>query len=261
MLALGVALGLTAGAFGRGGLELLFTAWVYLSDAIVWTLSALLQTVLDALMASLTWLEEKDIIGQTAAGSEAQTPPWWQRLAFDPRSPIVDTLAELLQVIFLLLLVYPLYRLFAWAYRQASDYVPMRLAEQHESIKGEARTVPDLARLLEQLLPTWARRNASTSNDWQTPAGEPGISEVFGLYFDLLSMAVLRGHVFVPTLTPLERIPDLLATLPGAPVVPITRRFNAACYGREKTDPRTILNLRKQLQQTIGRSESAPRES
>ncbi len=75
--------------------------------------------------------------------------------------------------------------------------------------------------------------------------------EVFGLYYDLISRAVLRGYAFAPAVTPLERVEDLEKLLPEAPVAEITGRFNAACYGQERTDSETIAALRDRLERAV----------
>ena len=60
-----------------------------------------------------------------------------------------------------------------------------------------------------------------------------------------------RGHEFDPAKTPLERAPQLLASVPGAPVDRITSRFNAACYGREATQAEQLARLRRELETAI----------
>ena len=97
------------------------------------------------------------------------------------------------------------------------------------------------------LLPEWIKRLHGNRSALRYPQNEAGITEVFLLYFDTLSLAVKRGLDFDPSLTPTERVPHLRKWLPGIAVERITALFNAACYGRKRADTDVIEPLRRQL--------------
>jgi hypothetical protein len=245
-LALGIALGFTAGAFGRGGLELVWSAWGYLSDALLWGVRILLSSLLEALGTLAAWLH-LDGWFAGGVGEPGALPPSWSSLDLDSNPSLVDNISKTLQNLFLLALIYPLYRVFAFARKHAHHHYSVYRSERHESIRGDAAVLSDFIRMMRTLFPGSIKPGEID----RTARGEPGIVEVIGLYYDLLSHAVLRGYTFVPAATPLERVGALEQVLPAAPVAEITRRFVAACYGQEITDELSVAALRKRLEGSI----------
>ena len=245
-LTLGIALGLTAGPVGRGGLELAWSAWGYLSDALLWGVRILLESLRDALGTLAAWLHLDGWISSSGGESGGQAPLSWFT-NFDSSSTLIHTTSKVLQNLFLIALIYLLFRVFAFARRHAHHGYTGYRTERHESIRGDAAALSDFLRLVRTLFP-----GSSKPDDiGRTVHGEPGVVEVIGLYYDLLSHATLRGFAFVPAATPLERIETLEEFLPAAPVAEITRRFVAACYGQEGSDALSIAALRAQLDESV----------
>ena len=123
----------------------------------------------------------------------------------------------------------------------------MQLGDERESVRGDADAGKDMADLLGRLLPDWMKRNREDEYVRRFPADEPGISEVFQLYFQYLKMATQRGMVLDSGHTPNEIRAAMSAALPGVPVDLMTERFNAACYGHEPTSPEVVTRLRNGL--------------
>lgn len=116
-----------------------------------------------------------------------------------------------------------------------------------ESIRADADAGRDMAKLLGRLLPDWMKRTSADEYLRSFPANEPGISEVFQLYFRYLKVATSRGMLIAPGQTPNELRVQLAAALPGMPVDLMTERFNAACYGREPSSPDVVRKLQMGL--------------
>ena len=245
-LTLGIALGFTAGPFGRQGLELVWSAWGYLSDTLMWAVRILFQSLLEALGALAVWLHLDGWV--SGSGGESGGHPllsWFT--SSDSNSPLLHGVSKVLQNLFLIALIYLIFRVLAFAHRHAHHRYSGYRTERHESIRGDAAPLSDFFRLVRTLFP------GSTNSDEiaRTAHGEPGVVEVIRLYYDLLSHASLRGFAFVPAATPLERVKALEELFPAAPVVEITSRFVAACYGRECSDAPSISALREQLEDSI----------
>jgi hypothetical protein len=122
------------------------------------------------------------------------------------------------------------------------------LASVERESLGEQEAL-SYSRLFQRLLPGWMRRPAQSSA--RLPALGAGIDDVYVLYFRLLQAARWRGAAVRRSQTPFERAPELLAVLPGAPVEEITRRFVAACYGREPSSAAVIALLSGALEKAV----------
>ena len=68
------------------------------------------------------------------------------------------------------------------------------------------------------------------------PLDQPGITKVYALYFDMLTIACDRGHAIQAAARPRERQTSLQQFLLGGPVARITTAFNSACYGKIAED-------------------------
>ena len=189
----GLLIGLIGAAFGGSGLKLLVAGWNYFLAGLSWVLTVLLAPVLEAIFSFVLWL-----IGDNVPPNRAdrvispQERDWWQHLEPDSVPPFVELVIQLLKYPALLAAIYLLYRLLLWAYRAHIAHIVTAAAADRESIRGEANAAADLANLALGLLPDWMFRGAADPGP-RYPKDRPGITEVFALYFDMLSVACDRG--------------------------------------------------------------------
>lgn len=146
--------------------------------------------------------------------------------------------------------VYLLYRLLLAAYQAHGRRAGAGTGGARQSIRAGSDTKADLLKLALSLLPGWLQPGPIIPAR-RIPTDQPGITEVFILYFDMLSHVGTHGHDFRPAATPQERLGELQTALPQAPVASITNQFNAACYGNIVTDPGVIDRLRGELDGAI----------
>ena len=111
-----------------------------------------------------------------------------------------------------------------------------------ESIRGEAVPAQDLTDLLIGLIP--ARWRGSGRRSYRVPLGERGITEVFQIYFRLLSLAGLQGSLRPAWETPIEYEGALQSLFLDVSLQPITSAFNRACYGRIPSSDGEIRHMR-----------------
>jgi hypothetical protein len=257
IMGVGLLIGLLGGAYGNGGVRVLYNGWGLLADGIIWVI----RYPITWMVVVLEWLinlfrrddlseEDQTIIvrsGQDIFGERAER-------AVETGSDNVDTLINILQYPLIVLAVVATFFILAMAFRRFGSRDSDGGDEERESIRDELETNGDMARLLGGLVPSWWRRKQSRM--WRHP-DDPGFAEMFKLYFDSLTMGVKWGMAFHPHMTPDERLPLLEAALPGAPVREVTNRFNAACYGKIPTDAQTVADLRT----AMDAAEKAIRES
>lgn len=158
-------------------------------------------------------------------------------------SPVFDNVIELLRIPIAILIVLVIVFVLYITFRR---YVAKRrktFEDDRESVRGDADAGKDMADLLGRLLPDWMRRNRESELERQYPADEPGISEVFQLYFKYLKAATSRGMTLESGHTPNEVQAAMAAALPGTPVALMTERFNAACYGHEPSSAEIVGRL------------------
>ena len=235
--------GMLGAVIGGHGLGLLATAWSYLSVVVLW--------LLEMLFAFLLWILP-DLASRKDGGVDWKPPkfelPEYIKVESGPGG--MDLSVQLLQYGGLLLALYLAYRLLAWAYRVYAQKDEVEDDTERESIQGNADARADMLNLLWDLLHDWLRP-AKAAAAPHFPQDKPGITEVYALYFDMLTAACDKGHDFVPSATPRERRADIEETIPGAPVAPITNCFNAACYGNVATDLTIVERLRRELEQAL----------
>jgi len=166
----------------------------------------------------------------------------------DGKSSVFDIVVDLLRIplgiIIVLVILFVLYITF----RRYMAKRRVRLGNDRESVRGDADAGKDLAGLFGNLLPDWMRRHRDSEIERRYPADEPGISEVFQLYFSYLRAATRRGMAPDSRHTPNELRGAMSAALPGMPVDLMTDRFNAACYGHEPSSSEIVGRLRAGLQ-------------
>ena len=116
-----------------------------------------------------------------------------------------------------------------------------------ESVREEADTVSDVAKLLRRLLPDWLKRRRAQER-LTLPDGPPGIVSAVRVYYQLLSMAEDRGTTRSPQETAIEFQRTLEALFPHDLVNMATAAFNRAFYGRHPASDVEIATLESSLQ-------------
>lgn len=247
IMGVGLLIGLLGGLYGNGGVRLLFAGWGLVVDGVLWVL----RFPITWAAAVLQWFfglftggprEEDERLNPGQSGEEIFGPQL-ERSA-DAGNATVDSILNILQYPVIALLIILAFFLLAMAFRRFGARGSSDDDDDRESIRDELDTSGDMSRLLGGLMPSWMRRKKG--EDWRYPE-DPGLAEVFKLYFESLRLGVKWGMEFQPQMTPAERLPMLQAALPGAPVAEVTDRFNAACYGKIATDQRTIEDLRERV--------------
>ena len=248
-LGTGLIAGLLGGRYGYLGLNALWVAWGWTVDAILWVLYWPLMAIgwiiakIIELLQSLFGTEEVEQEQQEGQSEGQQFP---EREATEGASnDWVEAVLEALQWPLTFLLLFVVLIVAALAYRRIVRRLTRDDGVERETIKDEVEEVTYLD-LLKGLLPDWMTRRGTPRHLWQYPE-EPGIKEVFILYFETLEMALERGMEFNSHHTPTERQPIMAGFLHGAPISDITSRFNAACYGNVPTEPSQVENLKSRL--------------
>lgn len=223
------ALGFIGANFGTTALSVVGELWRVVVTALIQLLTFVLTPVLALLFSLVEWLKSRGSgRGDGSAGTIDPPAPFeWSKLA--PVQTWGDSLLTLIELglvaVFFLLLARVLFQ------RRRRRMAP-RWGDS--LIEREALAAPSSTRwqflrgLWNEWLPDWLTGHETpTSVDSRGPAGSGPVA----LYFETLSLARSRGHVFDRTKTPNERVAPLVASLPTAPVNAITDAFNQARYG------------------------------
>ena len=248
-LGTGLIAGFFGGRYGYAGLNALWIAWGWTVDAILFVLRYPLLAigwVIAKIIELLQSLFGAEPVEQEQEQGEGQRPEFPEREATEAvDSAWVETVLEILQLPLTFLLLFVVLIVVALAYRRIIRRLNRDDGIERETIRDEVEEVTYLD-LLKGLLPDWMTRRGTPRHLWSYP-DDPGIKEVFILYFETLEMALERGWEFNSRLTPTERQPELSMFLNGAPINDITSRFNAACYGNVPTEPSLVEDLRSRL--------------
>lgn len=252
-LGTGLIAGLLGGRYGYLGLNALWVAWGWVVDAILWLLYWPL-TVIGWVIAKIIELLQSLFGGEPAEQEQEQgqgdRPEFPEREAQEGAgNEWVEAVLEALQWPLTFLLLFVVLIVAALAYRRIVRRLSRDDGVERETIKDEVEEVTYLD-LLKGLLPDWMTRRGTPRHLWKYP-DEPGIKEVFMLYFETIEMALERGMEFNSQHTPSERQPMMSGVLDGAPIRDITSRFNAACYGNVPTEASQVESLRSRLASSV----------
>ena len=252
-LGTGLIAGLLGGRYGYLGLNALWVAWGWVVDAILWLLYWPL-TVVGWIIAKIIELLQSLFGGEPAEQEQEQgqgeRPQFPEREAQEGAgNEWVEAVLEALQWPLTFLLLFVVLIVAALAYRRIVRRLTRDDGVERETIKDEVEEVTYLD-LLKGLLPDWMTRRGTPRHLWKYP-DEPGIREVFMLYFETIEMALERGMEFNSRHTPSERQPVMSGVLDGAPIGDITSRFNAACYGNVPTEASQVESLRSRLASAV----------
>ena len=252
-LGTGLIAGYFGGRYGYAGLNALWVVWGWTVDAILW----LLYWPLTAVGWIIGWIIELlqslfagEPVEQEEQQGQGERPEFGEREAGEAaNNDWVEAVLEALQWPLTFLLLFAVLIIAALAYRRIVRRLSRDDGVERETIKDEVDEV-SYWDLLKGLLPEWMTRQGQPRHLWRYP-DEPGIREVFMLYFETLEMALARGMEFNSRLTPTERQPELMFLLDGAPIGDITSRFNAACYGNLPTEESQVESLRSRLASAV----------
>ncbi len=252
-LGTGLIAGLLGGRYGYLGLNALWVAWGWVVDAILWLLYWPL-TVVGWVIAKIIELLQSLFGGEPAEQEQEQgqgdRPEFPERETQEGAgNEWVEAVLEALQWPLTFLLLFVVLMVAALAYRRIVRRLTRDDGVERETIKDEVEEVTYLD-LLKGLLPDWMTRRGTPRHLWKYP-DEPGIKEVFMLYFETIEMALERGMEFNSRDTPSERQPMMSGVLDGAPIGDITSRFNAACYGNVPTEASQVESLRSRLASAV----------
>ncbi len=242
VLAVGMLLGVLGAAYASGPLGLIIDAAAAVRDAFLRLIEVILTPPLTAFFWFIQWLQDRfnpgeqrgELLANLEQEVEIEQEPGGEMMEAAGDSLVNDIIGVLVWPIGFILLL-----LVLWILIRSFQRIRSRQEEEtdsdRESIRGDADARADLAELLGRLIPGFLKRGGGEEAGLRFPEGEPGITEVFQLYFRYLSAGLRRGATLESHMTPAELAGRLEAALPGAPVEQITRRFEAACYGHEPT--------------------------
>lgn len=237
VIGLGVLAGFLSGSYGRGGLNLVVVAWGWFVDALLWVLQWPIAGLVWLITHVLEWLRnlfDAEPVDEIESPAPAVEPSTAEQAAEGMGNATVESILNILQWPLTIVLIIALFFVLALAYRRLVTRPEEDPDTDRESIRDGADAMGDMARLLKGLMPGWMFGRRGAARMWRWP-DEPGVGEVFRLYFEAVVLGSKRGMRFDPNVTPSERVPALSAALPGAPVEALTERFNAACYGHVPT--------------------------
>ena len=118
---------------------------------------------------------------------------------------------------------------------------------QRESLIEGADVPYDFANLLFGMLPSRFRRR-NPERALRLPSDNPDITDVFRIYFGLLTLAEQRGEARHHSETPAEYQPTLEGLFPRALVRSATTAFMRACYGHHPAPREQIDEMRQELE-------------
>lgn len=252
-LGTGLIAGFFGGRYGYAGLNALWILWGWTVDAILFVLRYPLLAIGWVIAKIIDFLQSffgTEPPEQEQEQGQGQRPEFPEREATEAADNAwVEAVLEILQWPLTFLLLFVVLIVVALAYRRIIRRLNRDDGIERETIRDEVEEVTYLD-LLKGLLPDWMTRRGTPRHLWNYP-DDPGIKEVFILYFETLEMALERGWEFNSRLTPTERQPELAMVLDGAPINDITSRFNAACYGNLPTDTSQVEDLRSRLTRSI----------
>ena len=225
-----------------GLLDMLRTAVFYVVVVPVAYLVGWIVAAVKALVNLIGGGEGQPVEGPRGGGLSGLQELREEAAAQDP-SPLAQALEWALVAILVLALLYLPIRVFRrrplWRRRPSGG--------TRESVVEGADPAYDMAKLLFGLMPRRFRR-AKRRHALLPPDDDPGVVEVFKIYFGLLSLAEKKGFPRRPAETPTEYRRMLERILPPNLAGAVTAAFNRACYGRHPASPRQIEEMRASLE-------------
>ncbi len=154
---------------------------------------------------------------------------------------------RLLAAIAVTFVVAALLVLLARAFRRRVRWLRVDEDGDRETLDEDFDAAEDFARLLFGLLPSRFRRRRRDAR-LRLPDDEPGIVDVFRIYFGMLRIAESRGAPRPRDRTPSEYRATLSGVFPERLANMATAAFNRACYGRRAASAEEISEMRQALE-------------
>lgn len=245
VLCFGILLGLVGGGYVSRALRILWHVWELIVDGILWIIQWPLKYLFEVIAWIINWIRNR---GTPEPARPEITEPGVARALdvthqiSESGSGILEQIMQLMRWPISLAILFGIFILVTFALKRSQARSSTDPEFQREKIEGGHEFGKDLADLMLRLIPRFKSKEG-LSKSWHYPQNEPGISDVFRIYFDYLQEAVDRGMVLNPHHTPNERAPDIEAALPGAPVTNLTACFNDACYGHQPSHQAIISKL------------------
>ena len=161
---------------------------------------------------------------------------------------IAATILQTLQWTLVAVLVLAVLYLMARSFRRRIRWRLVQVEGMRESVKEDADAAYDLGRLLLSLLPKRFRAKKQ-GTALRLPDDDPGVVDVFRVYFGLLSLAEGRGFPKAPAETPREYQHTLEQLFPRNLVRAATSAFIRACYGHHPASREQIEEMKASLAQ------------
>tara|TARA_Y100000588_G_scaffold62211_3_gene61612 strand:+ start:22441 stop:23847 length:1407 start_codon:yes stop_codon:yes gene_type:complete len=147
----------------------------------------------------------------------------------------------LLACLLVLLLIF-LFR----AFRKRFGLQDRKTYEFRESLSGQRLPLSDMYTLLKGLLPE-RLKNRGSKVMYSIPDGDPLLTEIFRLYYKLLSIAEEKGFGRKLWETPNEYKSKLARIFPADISEKATKAFNKACYGSRTSSTEVIQDMESYL--------------
>ena len=190
----------------------------------------------------LNWLSRGEPVNPQAAGQLG-----FEFLAQQEQEAEPAYLAIIGWTILAVIVLAALY-LLAMAFRRRRRWRRVAAEGLRESVRGEADLAYDLTQLLYNMLPR-RLKSVRRRRRFNLPEEDPGVVDVFRIYFAMLVMAEEKGYPRPRTATPVEYQRTLETILPARLVRMATAAFVRACYGHHPAPPEQIEEMRVSLEQ------------
>ena len=249
-----VGAGLLASLLQRGALELVARPLAWLADGLVTIILyaillplififSLLATGLLEILRRFAGAEPERETPESLDGFQGMMQGLREQAESNDPSIWMDILGwAALGIIAVILLAF-----LARAFRRGLRWRRIDQEGERETISEDVDPALDIARLLMGLVPDRFRRRKA-ARGFRLPEDEPGVVEVFRLYYGMLAAAAAKGMPRAESETPTEYRETLARAFPVSLADAATDAFNRACYGREPTSAERIAQMRREME-------------
>ena len=224
-------------------LEILATIVFYL---VIFPLAYIIDYITRGIFALLLWLggepeQQREFALAPAAGA-------FEGFTRDGEAePAALLLLQILQWSIVAAIIIAVLVVMALAFKRRARQRREENEGQRESLIEGADVPYDFANLLFGMLPSRFRRR-TPDRALHVPPDDPGITDVFRIYFGMLTLAERRGHPRHYSETPSEYQTKLESLFPRSLVRAATTAFMRACYGHHPAPREQIDEMREELE-------------